>query len=202
MRPSGPEVCRHARNRKEPPSRTAQLQLKGYRQDPPLSRIKYFGRRFVSRYVFAKYWPMIPKQSNCAPPINRITAISDGQPATGSPKQAARTITNAAKADAITHKTRPSTEAIARGAVLKARACWRHGCRAVHAQPPRDGAHGSEKVVRRPMRGLELIARRGGRRRRRSHTDKTVRAPRGSSDCSSRSSSTRWTARASGPASS
>ena len=45
----------------------------------------YIGLDFVSKYNFAKYSPIIPKQSNCIPELKSIIHASDGQPATGSP---------------------------------------------------------------------------------------------------------------------
>ena len=50
-----------------------------------LSLTIYIGLFFVSKYVFDKYNPIIPRHSNWIPPKKNIIVTNDGHPATGSP---------------------------------------------------------------------------------------------------------------------
>lgn len=51
-----------------------------------VSTIIKWGLCFVSRYIFAMYCPIIPRQNNWSPPMKRITQMVEAQPSTGSPK--------------------------------------------------------------------------------------------------------------------
>ena len=78
------------------------------------------GLFFVSKYVFAKYFPIIPIQSSCIPLINNKMQTSDGQPPTGSPIRIVFTIMTAIAINEIRQNTIPITADTTKGTVEKA----------------------------------------------------------------------------------
>ena len=79
--------------------------------------IRYLGLFFISRYIFSKYNPRIPRAVKIKLPRNKIMQVNDGQPATGSPKHIARTKTTINKITASRAKIKPMAEIIVNGHV-------------------------------------------------------------------------------------
>lgn len=78
------------------------------------------GRFFTSKYIFSKYRPNTPKEKRINPPRTRMMHISEGHPATGSPKQSALIKTIIRKIKATMDKITPKNEIHVRGQVVYA----------------------------------------------------------------------------------
>ena len=84
-----------------------------------VSFIIYIGLFFTSKYVFDKYIPIIPKNSNCTPLTNFKIQASEGHPPTGSPKSNVFTIINIIAIAAIIQNINPTNAEITYGVVEK-----------------------------------------------------------------------------------
>ena len=66
--------------------------------------------------VFPRYFPRIPRQSNCKPPIPKMITMSEVQPEVALPKTSVRTVRIKAAKIATANDRTPVQAAIASGA--------------------------------------------------------------------------------------